>query len=458
MALAESARQNLCIFGRKWRATATADQDAVLVPEEVLCKPMKDLGCNICLEYPMTPWQLSCEHTFCFACLQGHKDSGRSAAVTCPVCRQPTMATMTKSRMLRTLIHDTTFRCHQPDCDWVGAPFTAAKNHWSSCALSTALDNVAGKERIINSLRDDVKSARRAEELANANAYRAVRTGDVRLVEERQKFKREQSELLDEFFTCNQHSLESARKLRRLEYQWDELKSDKFRSEKLLQNRLNEALRREQVAAAAGRAAQRAMHQAQEAEQNAVGRLLNAQQVLNHVFAAAAATPGVTVFGTAVPVFAATPGVTALGTDVSNSSSQITKATNAAGKAGARFTVTPGGTIFPSTAPWHTAPARPWTYMPTAQAPAEPSYTPTTITAQAPAEPSYTPTTIAVQAPVEQPDAGDSWSILDVVEDTGEEAWSFEAVSDVTMSESAGEEADRDYSVAPESESEGDVE
>ena len=152
MAFTNTAENNLVSFGKKWTSLTEEERKAVTVPKEVFCPPlaatMEFIFCPICHEYPLEPWQLFCQHTFCSSCLdQLHTRH-------CPTCRQQTVGTKSVSRFLRAGLEDVLFRCHEPDCLWTGKSLVAVKTHWTTCPLAAATGKVRReKDEVIAQMR-----------------------------------------------------------------------------------------------------------------------------------------------------------------------------------------------------------------------------------------------------------------------------------------------------------------
>jgi hypothetical protein len=132
--MAEAA---LRAFGERFVATPDLSRDEIVVPPELLLRPVEDLRCAICLEFPMAPWVLSCEHLFCRPCLDACRSHG---SLACPICRVRTLDTMKPSRLLGATMQSAAFRCYEPGCFWKGDSWEAAKRHWTSeCSLVKAI-------------------------------------------------------------------------------------------------------------------------------------------------------------------------------------------------------------------------------------------------------------------------------------------------------------------------------
>ena len=158
MAFTNAAENNLVSFGKKWTSLTEEERKAVTAPKEVFCPPlaatMEFFFCPICHEYPLEPWQLSCQHTFCSSCLdQLHTRH-------CPTCRQQTVGTKSVSRFLRAGLEDVLFRCHEPDCLWTGKSLVAVKTHWTTCPLAAATGKVRReKDEVIAQMRREEADA-----------------------------------------------------------------------------------------------------------------------------------------------------------------------------------------------------------------------------------------------------------------------------------------------------------
>jgi FtsZ-binding cell division protein ZapB len=134
--MAEAAAA-LRAFGERFVATPDVSRDELVVPPELLPRPVEELRCAICLEFPMAPWVLSCDHPFCKPCLDAHRKRG---ALACPICRAETVDTMKLSRPLRAIMQSADFRCYEPGCFWKGHSWDSAKRHWTfECALVKAI-------------------------------------------------------------------------------------------------------------------------------------------------------------------------------------------------------------------------------------------------------------------------------------------------------------------------------
>ena len=121
---------NLREFRTKFEATEAVAYESLVLPSEVLKSPLEDLRCPVCLDFPVAPWILSCQHIFCRKCLDS------SPCQRCPLCRERTKPTVQLSRPLRSVIGTSTeFRCVEHGCCWEGKGFAAAVQHWNGCAL-----------------------------------------------------------------------------------------------------------------------------------------------------------------------------------------------------------------------------------------------------------------------------------------------------------------------------------
>jgi hypothetical protein len=139
-------------FGEKFVATAEVSRDELVVPAELLLRPLEELRCAMCMEFPMAPWVLSCDHSFCKECLDAHKNSG---GLKCPVCRAQTVGSMKFSRPLRAHMTSAGFRCYEPGCFWQGHSYESAKRHWADeCALVKAVRAELEMQETIKALRE----------------------------------------------------------------------------------------------------------------------------------------------------------------------------------------------------------------------------------------------------------------------------------------------------------------
>ena len=133
-------------------ATAEVSRDELVVPAELLLRPLEELRCAMCMEFPMAPWVLSWDHSFCKECLDAHKNSG---GLKCPVCRAQTVGSMKFSRPLRAHMTSAGFRCYEPGCFWQGHSYESAKRHWADeCALVKAVRAELEMKETINALRE----------------------------------------------------------------------------------------------------------------------------------------------------------------------------------------------------------------------------------------------------------------------------------------------------------------
>ena len=131
-----SGSRALRAFGEKFAATPEASRGVLVVPEDLLVRPSEELRCPICMDFPLSPWVLSCDHSFCQGCLDAHwSNSGVAGRLKCPVCRDETMESMKLSRPLRSIVQSSGFRCFDASCCWEGHSYESAKSHWIGCGL-----------------------------------------------------------------------------------------------------------------------------------------------------------------------------------------------------------------------------------------------------------------------------------------------------------------------------------
>ena len=167
MATPSASAASLRAFGRKFLAPAAASGGGeVVFPAELLLQPLEDLRCPVCMDFPLAPWMLSCQHAFCKDCLDTHTRSGSSIArQKCPLCREQTVASMTSSRPMRAMMQSAGFRCFEPGCYWEGQSYDSARKHWTAeCALVKAV-----RER-----EEDKTEQRAAQEERGRNARKIL--------------------------------------------------------------------------------------------------------------------------------------------------------------------------------------------------------------------------------------------------------------------------------------------
>jgi hypothetical protein len=138
-------------FGEKFVATEEVSRDELVVPAELLLCPLEEVRCAMCMGFPMAPWVLSCDHSFCKECLDG-----LSGGLKCPVCQTVgSMDSMKLSRPLRAHMTSAGFRCYEPGCFWQGHSYESAKRHWADeCALVKAVRAELEMKETINALRE----------------------------------------------------------------------------------------------------------------------------------------------------------------------------------------------------------------------------------------------------------------------------------------------------------------
>lgn len=147
MSLSAQQKENLRDFGAVWSATLDVDKGRRVLPREILSKPLKELACSVCMDNPLEPWQLPCQHILCFECLEQGKNYPH-----CPECRGPKL-TAKKSRPLSFVVQSLVeYRCWVPDCTWVGK-FAEMRTHWSKCTDINS--QIAEKDAEIKKLKAD---------------------------------------------------------------------------------------------------------------------------------------------------------------------------------------------------------------------------------------------------------------------------------------------------------------
>lgn len=113
------------------------DEARLCVPTQAFVTVPPAGQCPICLDYPLQPQGLTCQHLFCKGCLEEHRNTPRGNA--CPTCRRDTVDSMRPNPSMHYVITGSTFCCIHDGCFWTGQGYAAAKKHWQQeCAVMLA--------------------------------------------------------------------------------------------------------------------------------------------------------------------------------------------------------------------------------------------------------------------------------------------------------------------------------
>lgn len=135
----------------------------LLEDEAHLCMPAKVFvaapaagQCPVCMDFPLQPQGLACQHIFCRGCLEKYvRLAPRRNA--CPTCRQDTVDSMKPNYSMCYVITGSTFRCIHGGCFWTGQGYAAAEKHWrQECAVMLAESRAKIAEESLESAKNEL--------------------------------------------------------------------------------------------------------------------------------------------------------------------------------------------------------------------------------------------------------------------------------------------------------------